>query len=158
MNLLLLGFPVLNFAFREPMGERSGRSVWWGEAPEQPKRTQQGLSRVRGCREQRRLTAEPLEGTAGIFSGRTLRNGLKSYIRKRDTLWTDGSDFAIVRRVSVTNTKATSDRSARVLASIRSMVPHRLGASGRRLGRLGASPHHTERGTQNGHAWLLKDQ
>ena len=154
VNLLLLGFHVLNFASREAMVERA----WWGEAPEQPNRTHQRISRVRGCREQRRLTAEPLGGTAGIFSGRTLHHSVKSYIRTPGTLWTDGSDFATVRRLSVTNTKATSDRSARVLASIRSMHPHPLGALRLRLGRSGASPHHAKRGTLNGHAWSLKDR
>ena len=97
------------------------RSAWWREAPERPKRNQKGVSRVRGCREQRRLTAEPLGETAGIYSGRTLHNGLKSYIRKRGTLCTNGS--------------------ARILASIRSMAPHPLRPSRRRLGRSGASPH-----------------
>jgi hypothetical protein len=126
VNLLLLGFPVLNFASREAMVEEA-RSAWWGEASEQPKRAQQGVSRVRGRREQRRLNAEPMGGKVGILSGRTLHNGLKSYIRKRGTLWANGS--------------------ARVLAPIRWMDPHPLRASLRRLGRSGVSPHHPERQT-----------
>ena len=157
MNLLLLGFPVLNFASREAMIEQA-RSAWWGEAPEQPNRTQQGVSSVPGCREECRLTAEPLGGMAGIYSGRTLHNGLKFYIGRPGTLWTNGSDFATVTRLFVTDTKATSDRSAHVSAPIRSMDPHPLRASRKRLSRSGASPQHAERETLNGHAWSLKDQ
>jgi hypothetical protein len=99
--------------------------AWWGEAPEQPNRTQQGVARVRGYKLQRPLTAEPLGGTAGIFSGGILPNGLKSYIRKLGALWTNGS--------------------ARVLASIQSIVPRLPRASGMCLGRSGASPHHANR-------------
>jgi hypothetical protein len=148
VNLLSLGFPVLSFVSREPMAEQA-RLAWWGEAPEQPNRIQKGVSHVRGCREQRRLTAEPLGGTARVFSRQTLHNGLKSYSRKRGTLWINGSDFATVVRVSVTSTNAMSDKSARVLAPIRSMHTHSLEASRRRLGRSGASPHHAKRQTPN---------
>jgi hypothetical protein len=117
--------------------ERVWRSAWWGEAPEQPDRAQQGVSRVRGCTEQHRLIAEPLGGTGGILFERTLHHALKSYIRRPGTLWTNGS--------------------ARVLASIRSMHVHPLGASITRLGRLGASPHHAKRQTPNEEAWCQND-
>jgi hypothetical protein len=59
------------------MAEES-RSARWGETPEPPNGTQQGVSHGQGWREQRRLTAEPLGVTRGIILGRTLEQGLKT--------------------------------------------------------------------------------
>jgi len=75
--------------------------TWWGEAPERLNRLQQGLGRFRVCR-----ATTPTDRRA---VGRWLTLDQRLRLRHRH------------KRVSVANTRATSDRSARGLASIQSI-------------------------------------